>query len=274
MNDEIELKLSLTPEHLERLRRNPLLRSLAQGRSERHEMVSTYFDTPDFKLKGRGQALRIRKIGARRVQTLKAQVYGSPSSGAIAHSHREFEIDVEGEEPRLDLIDDESLRSELEQPQLRDALAPVFTTDIDRRAVNLHLADSDIELALDRGEIRANGRNLQISEAELELKSGRPSRLYELALLLSDKIPFRIEPQTKAARGYGLYGEQEPVPVFATRQVLSPELAAGEAFAQLARACLDHLRANEAAVFHGADPEGVHQMRVATRRLRALVSAF
>jgi CHAD domain-containing protein len=34
------------------------------------------------------------------------------------------------------------------------------------------------------------------------------------------------------------------------------------------------LRANEAAVFHGADPEGVHQMRVATRRLRALVSAF
>lgn len=274
MNDEIELKLSLAPEHLGRLRRNPLLRSLAQGRSKRQELVSTYFDTPDFKLKSRGQALRIRKIGARRVQTLKARMNGALTDSTVAHSHREFETEVEGEQPRLDLIDDEALRAELEQPQLRDALTPVFTTDIDRRALNLHLADSDIELAIDYGVIRANGRNLPICEAELELKSGRPSRLYELALLLSDKIPFRIEPQTKAARGYGLYGEQEPEPVFAAKQELSPKLTAGEAFTQLARACLDHLRANEAAVFHGADPEGVHQMRVATRRLRALVSAF
>lgn len=274
MNDEIELKLTLAPEDLERLRRNPILRSLAQGRSKRQELVSTYFDTPDFKLKSRGQALRIRKIGERRVQTLKAKGEGPLASGQVAHSHKEFETDVEGEEPRLDLIEDEALRAELEQPQLRDALAPVFTTDIDRRALNVHMADSDIELAIDFGEIRANGRNLPICEAELELKSGRPSRLYELALLLSDKIPFRIEQQTKAARGYGLYGEQEPEPAYATKQQLSLELTTGEAFAQLARACLDHLRANEAAVFHGADPEGVHQMRVATRRLRALVSAF
>ncbi|MEX0921243.1 MAG: CYTH and CHAD domain-containing protein [Rhodovibrionaceae bacterium] len=274
MNDEIELKLSLAPEHLERLRRNPLLRSLAQGRSKRQELVSTYFDTPDFKLKSRGQALRIRQIGERRVQTLKAKQNGAQPGVSMAHSHREFENDVDGEQPRLDLIDDDVLRAELEQPQLRDALTPVFTTQIDRRALALHLADSDIELAIDFGEIRANGRNLPICEAELELKSGRPSRLYELALLLCDKIPFRIEQQTKAARGYGLYGEHEPEPVFAVKQELSPELTTGEAFARLARACLDHLRANEAAVFHGADPEGVHQMRVATRRLRALVSAF
>ena len=208
------------------------------------------------------------------MQTLKAKGEGPLASGAVAHSHREFETAVEGEQPRLDLIDDEGLRAELEQPQLRDALAPVFTTDFDRRAVNVHLADSDIELAIDVGEIRANGRNLPICEAELELKSGRPARLYELALLLSDKIPFRIEQQTKAARGYGLYGDAEPEPVYASKQRLAPDLTAGEAFSQLSRACLDHLRANESAVFHGADPEGVHQMRVATRRLRALVSAF
>ncbi len=274
MNDEIELKLSLAPEHLERLRRNPLLRSLAQGRAKRQELVSTYFDTPDFTLKSRGQALRIRKIGARRVQTLKTKRNRARSGVSMAHSHREFEADVEGEQPRFDLIDDDVLRAELEEPQLRDALTPVFTTQIDRRALALHLADSDIELALDFGEIRANGRCLPICEAELELKSGRPTRLYELALLLSDKIPFRIEQQTKAARGYELYGDREAEPAFAARQDLSPELTAGEAFVNLARACLDHLRANEAAVFHGADPEGVHQMRVATRRLRALVSIF
>jgi CHAD domain-containing protein len=40
------------------------------------------------------------------------------------------------------------------------------------------------------------------------------------------------------------------------------------------QAGLRHLRANEAAVLAMTDPEGIHQMRVALRSLRAIVSAF
>src|SRR5262249_22614960 len=49
--------------------------------------------------------------------------------------------------------------------------------------------------------------------------------------------------------------------------------SAGDAFTEIARSCLWQLRANEACVERGEDPEGVHQMRVAVRRLRALIGA-
>ena len=40
------------------------------------------------------------------------------------------------------------------------------------------------------------------------------------------------------------------------------------------RACVQHWCANEAAALDGCDPEGVHQLRVALRRLRSAVSVF
>ena len=62
-------------------------------------------------------------------------------------------------------------------------------------------------------------------------------------------------------------------PVHAEPLELDPGLS-GEAVLQRAgRACLDHLRGNEGAALSG-DIEGIHQMRVAVRRLRAILSAF
>lgn len=48
---------------------------------------------------------------------------------------------------------------------------------------------------------------------------------------------------------------------------------AGDAFRLIALSCLRHLTLNEPALAEGA-AEGVHQMRVATRRLRAAISLF
>ena len=60
----------------------------------------------------------------------------------------------------------------------------------------------------------------------------------------------------------------------ANRPPLSKKMTAREALRVCAGECLAQIRGNEAAVYDGADPEGVHQMRVAVRRLRALVSCF
>ena len=48
---------------------------------------------------------------------------------------------------------------------------------------------------------------------------------------------------------------------------------AGDAFQVIGLSCLDHAIANERAIRHG-DFEGVHQMRVGLRRLRAAISIF
>lgn len=55
---------------------------------------------------------------------------------------------------------------------------------------------------------------------------------------------------------------------------LKKEASAGEAFVSVARNCIEQMRANEACVRRGRDPEGVHQMRVAARRLRALLACY
>src|SRR5689334_7236173 len=63
----------------------------------------------------------------------------------------------------------------------------------------------------------------------------------------------------------------------ATKHAFSTELdhsQSGEAVLQSAgRACLAHLRRYEAAACAG-DAEGIHQLRVAVHRLRAILSAF
>ena len=61
--------------------------------------------------------------------------------------------------------------------------------------------------------------------------------------------------------------------VHASAVDLDPEMSAGAALRRIARSCAEQIVGNEAAVLAGM-PEGVHQMRVGVRRLRAILSAF
>lgn len=267
--EEIELKLSLPAEAAARLRRHPTIRSLARRRSRSSTLLSTYFDTPDLALHRHGMALRIRRIGDRRVQTLKLPT----AADGTLQVFREVERDMEGDVPDLDLIADEDVSRRLHEIGAADRLAPVFVTEIERRIWLLRLAESEIELALDIGEIRSGDRRLAVCEAELELKSGRRDRLLELALSLHGTVPFSLERRTKSARGYGLLADTVPGALRAGPVDLVRAMSLADAFAEIARSCLRQLGENEACVERGEDPEGVHQMRVAVRRMRALIGA-
>ena len=271
MNDEIELKLALTPEDLKRLRRHPLIRSLARGRARTRKLVSVYYDTPDRTLQRQGMALRVRHIGQKRVQTLKAVAEGALRS--LKH-YREFEAELEGEQPDLALIDDEDLQAQLLADGVADKLAPVFTTKFQRASIPLRFADSDLELALDQGEIVSGEGQVPICEAELELVSGRSSRIYELALALGERVTFSLERRTKASRGYSLGEKVDLKAVKAQEASLDPAMTARAAFELAARSCLTQICANEPVVLAAGDIEGVHQLRVGVRRLRAVLAAF
>jgi inorganic triphosphatase YgiF len=276
-SEEIELKLATDAEALQRLPRTALLRSLRSAPVSQKKLASTYYDTPEMALRARGMALRVRHDGTRYVQTLKAPLLDQNgkvrANGGLQHL-REFEAELETPAPDLGLIADPAIQVFFGEAGIAQDLEPVFSTDIDRQIVPLEFADSRVELALDSGRISANGADLPVCEAELELKSGRSGHLYELAMMLHRKVPFRLEQDSKAARGYKLYSETVPKPRKAEKPTLSPDMTVAQAFETQARACLWQMRANEAAVLDGRDPEGVHQMRVAIRRLRALVSAF
>lgn len=270
IHEETKLKLALDTAQTQKFLQNPLIRKLARGPAAREELLSTYYDTPDHVLRSRGLALRIRQQGNRRVQTIKRQANGPAGLPQI----QEFETEIEGDEPRLDLIDDQELRASLSPTRLAKGLHPVFTTRIARRRLRLRWIDSDIGLALDRGEIAADGHSVPLCEIELELQLGRPARILELALLLYDSLPLRLEDRTETQRGYALRDGLDVGAVRSQWSKLHAAMTVGQALAAITASCLTHMQANEAAVIAGEDPEGVHQMRVAVRRLRAVLSVF
>lgn len=266
---EIELKLRVPPERVARLKRSPLLRALTQARPVARHLYSVYFDTDDRALLHHGAALRVRSIGRRRVQTLKLPTGASNGLQVF----REIEHEVGGEAPDLALLDEETLRAIFPADGAASQLAPVFETEVLRTVRPVQLFDSAIEVALDVGRLRAAGREEAICEAELELKEGRPARLFELALALHDDMPLALETRTKAERGYDLIAGRRPGFVKAARTQLQPDLTAGAAFVELAHNCLDQIRGNHRSVLDGHEPEAVHQMRIGVRRLLALIAA-
>jgi triphosphatase len=134
-----------------------------------------------------------------------------------------------------------------------------------------------IEAAIDEGEIRATEGNAvePLSEIELELKSGEPAAIYDVALRLLDVAPLRIETRSKAERGYALVTPDDgrPPTVHVKPVTLDAVMTVEGMLQSIGRSCLAHLLRNEPAAL-ADQPEGFHQMRVAVRRLRSVLSAL
>src|SRR5215475_278028 len=122
---------------------------------------------------------------------------------------------------------------------------------------------------------RAATRPKPISEIELELKNGDSAALYDFALRLLEVAPISIAMESKAERGYRLIGGAEAAPhaFHAEPLAFDPEMTVDSALQEIGRSCLTQALRNQHAVVAG-DPEGIHQMRVAFRRLRSAVSSF
>jgi triphosphatase len=265
---ETELKLALTEEAAQRLRAHALFRPPGGGEPEQRRLVSTYFDTEDRAFAGQGLALRVRSGDGRFVQTLKAS-----GEGGVAFSRGEWEWELAGETPDLSLLAD-TPASALPLREFPARLKPLFLTDVTRTIRILHLDQgTSAEAALDAGRVVAGDAEEPVLELELELRSGKPGPLYRLALELHAESPIGIATESKAERGYRLATREEPRTLKAPEIRLAPTLTAAEGFHQITDSLLGHFLVNQPAALAGAT-EGIHQMRVAIRRLRAHLVLF
>ncbi|MFY0989475.1 CYTH domain-containing protein [Halomonas sp. C05BenzN] len=196
MSQEIELKVALGPQGPEALRHHPRLAGLVPRLAT---LGNTYFDTPGGDLEAARMALRLRRVDGRLLQTLKTRGQG----GGGLSRRGEWEWEVPG--PGLDL---EGLAALPPMAELGHALlarlVPRFATDFRRETWRIESGDARIELALDLGEIRAEGRTVAIRELELELEAGEPAALQDLAEELAESVPLRPADTSKAARGGAL----------------------------------------------------------------------
>jgi inorganic triphosphatase YgiF len=272
---EVELKLRAQPEDLDKLRRHFTARGLTPD--EQH-VVTGYYDTPELALAGSGIALRVRRDGARLVQSLKARARAAAGATMGAAARGEWEAPVSGDQPELARLDDAADR--LVPEHLRPALRRIFDTDIRRTRFDLALGEGTaVEVAVDEGRVATDLASRPIAEIELELKAEEPKpgdagRLYELALELQRVADLQLATESKADLGYGLAGAEPPAAAKAASPALPPLVSAVEGFRIIMRGCIGHLLENEQPA-RSADPvEGVHQMRVAARRVRSAMKLF
>lgn len=269
MPNEIELKLRIAPEHISDFMKLPLLQTAKQYESK--NLYNTYFDTPEHDFLQAKIGLRVRHIGDKRIQTLKT----SGTSYGGLHQRKEWEMTIEGDTPNYAALPQKSLPKWFRNKDKLDSICPVFTTDFTRTQWDVSFDDGSlVEVVLDQGEVRTQDNRLPLNEVELELKAGSPVKLYELALAFQQTIPLTLENHSKAARGYGLHYSQPLQYHKADKVGLQIDLTAEQGFEQICWHCIAHLQANEDMVLYGQDIEGVHQMRVALRRLRSALSLY
>lgn len=200
-NTEIELKLLLSKEDLERLLTlDFMVQAVREGSRRVRHLVSTYYDTQELTLKEHGIAYRVRDKGDGSFEaTVKTQ---KQSAGGLSE-RLELNLPLAEAQPVLDGFAALGLGFELSE------LAPggvqaLFTVDVQRITYILDYAGAVCELAIDKGAIRCGEKSDSIDEVEIELLEGDVQALLELKERIAAAVTLRAEERSKFARGLAL----------------------------------------------------------------------
>lgn len=230
MPNEIELKLRVPVGYENAIYEHPSLLSQVVGAPLRRGLISIYYDTPALDLLNARLSLRVRHMSGGWFQAVKSAGH---SVGGL-HQRLEWEDLLEDNAPNFEKITEPHLAHFFSDPDLRQALKPIFVVDVMRTDWQLHYPDgTELEVSLDVGEIRLcagdsfeNGlqnkeadpskdgagmyaQDIQIpalvmplNELEIELKAGNMRHLFDLALALQASIPLTLENSSKAQKAY------------------------------------------------------------------------
>ena len=269
---EIEIKLALPAGSAgPLLRRLSAVPALARHRPVHQQVHNLYYDTSDQALRRQRAALRIRRVdggvGPQWLQTLK-----TADAGLSALSRRgEWEVPVDGPALQQDALREAPPWRRLDPDgTLFAALKPCFSTDFERTRWTVRLrGGTAIEVALDVGQIVADGRTAPVCELELELLSGPPEALFRLAGQIARRVAVLPLSASKAQRGFDLTQGVLDAPQRA-RPPVPPRRASLQALAvPLLSDMFDQFTANLHALLGADHPELVHQARVGWRRFRS-----
>lgn len=269
--NEIELRFQIPPAALESVRR--WVSGDAKSTATEERLQAAYFDTPSRDLARKGFALRLRREGDVWVQTLK----GAADDGMTRLEHN---VPLGAETPTLDVTRHadhpagQALLALLDTLPA-DALQALFRTDILRRTRALRTRHGTVELAFDQGDLLAgegdDERRAPVAELEIELKSGQPRAVLETARLWAiEKFGLTLELRTKALRGDLLARRETCAPVTSSKAVRwSSDQTRDQALQALLRGSIEPVLGNASQILAGVhQPEHLHQLRVALRRLR------
>jgi CHAD domain-containing protein len=244
---------------------------LTATRSNVRRLVDTYFDTPDWRFNRAGYSLRIRRWGSRQEATLQR----CADSGKGAR-------DTSGFTQSIASLDDlrtaaGPLTERLQALAGDQELVPLFTVTTSRKPYRL--ADGKTllgELVVDDSLVATcDGKQRQrLQRVKVEVKDGEYLGLGAWLEGLRESCALKPAELTKYHVGLSVAGlRPAPLPDLGPVEITDDSTIGEVAYAVL-RKQLGLLRAHEPGTRLGDDPEELHDMRVATRRLRAALSLF
>lgn len=238
MPSELELKLAATPEKLLKINNLKFAGAQSQTPWESRQLVNSYFDTSNYKLRDLGIGMRIRNVEGKFQQTVK-------SAGlTIGGLHQRSEDNVELGENKLaiDLIEDPYLKILVEEALEEDGeFINCFQTDFKRTQCLVNFSDGTvIEVALDAGTITADGGQSEICEVELELIKGSADYIFAIGRYLIKEMDLTLFNASKARRGYNLCKNASPDYLQMKVTELSPGIEAETVFEKICFSGLKH----------------------------------
>ena len=240
MAQEIELKFIVDDAGVETLRNH--LQTLNAEHTPPGQLLNIYYETADNWLRRHDMGLRVRGDNGRYEMTMK--IAGRTVGGL--HQRPEYNIAISSPELALDQLPSE-VWPKGEMPKgLAEQVNPLFSTDFYREKWVVSQGESQIEIALDQGEVKAGEHQEAICELELELLSGETADVLALARQLAQTGLLRQGSLSKAARGYHLAQgnpEREIKPL--TILSLPPKETVGQAFEAALENALAHWQYHE-----------------------------
>ena len=184
------------------------------------QMETTYYDTPSGALSGRRYTLRKRKENDKYICTLKtpapeakeawnAEVTAFTSiKGAInaltGSVRNEWEVECDRIESAIPLLIEQGAPMEL-AGLAAEGLTPICGAKFTRLIEDIHLAEADLEMAMDFGYLIGGNKSEPFYEVELELKSGDKIAAARFANHLAQNFWLERETESKFARALKLY---------------------------------------------------------------------
>lgn len=237
------------------------------------ELRDTYFDTDDWRIYRAGFTCRVREKGDAAELTLKSM---AEAKNGI-RTRRELTERV-GEATAEAIAAAPGPCGELIRAVAgRRELQPLFTLVQARRAFRLDDTGGEVaEIAVDETRIPVGVEDepAKISRIEVELTNGSLDRARGFVDALVAGCGLEPARVSKFRAGLQASGKQPPGPPDLGPSEVHAGMTAGEVGYAVLRRHFAALVANEPGTRLGEDPEALHDMRVAARRLRAALQVF
>jgi CHAD domain-containing protein len=251
--------------------------SIGSGRTV--NQVDTYLDTDDRRLDRAGYSVRVRRArNGRPEATMKSLA----SEGADADGPRirlELEEEVDGEQPQAVAHAAGAVGQRVRALAGGRELVPLFDVHTRRRVFPLAAAGEPAgELVLDDTAIRQPGEGGQIlgrlRRVEVEAPPEARALVEPLVERLRNACGLHPAQLSKYESGLVAAGMPRREPEAFGRTAIDPGDSIGEVGLAVLRKQFAAMLAKEPGTRLGDDVEELHDMRVATRRMRAALSLF